>query len=87
MRSVTAPLSILDMSSTSLISPNRCSLDVCSLSIYACSFSGLFRSCCIRFVKPMMAFMGVRMSWLIFVRNAVLDTLADSASFSASTAA
>ncbi len=84
---VILPLSILDMSSTSLISPSRCWLE---REIF-------FRQCCTcwRFsilavaiaVMPTMAFMGVRMSWLMLDKNSLFALLACSAArwaFSAS---
>ena len=38
----------------------------------------------VRFVRPMMPFIGVRISWLMFARNSLLTRLAFSASLRAS---
>ena len=51
------------------------------------SFSGSCSSFFIRVVMPMMAFMGVRISWLMLERKSVLALLARSADCNASAAA
>ena len=76
---VNLPLSILDISRTSLISPNRCLLDNV---IFLRQFRTCFRSsmwAVAMAVMPTIAFMGVRISWLIFARNSLLALFASSA--------
>mmetsp|Transcript_3280 Transcript_3280/g.11534 ORF Transcript_3280/g.11534 Transcript_3280/m.11534 type:complete len:246 (-) Transcript_3280:425-1162(-) len=77
--SATLPASMLATSSTSLISSSRCrpeSRISCSL---ACWPAGTVESICISWVKPRMAFSGVRNSWLIVARKRPLAWLAASA--------
>ena len=85
--SVILPLSILDISSTSLISPSKCLLDMVI-------FFRQFWTCCLlsrlavaMAVMPTMAFMGVRMSWLMLDKNSLFALLALSASRWARTSA
>ena len=64
-----APLSIFDMSSTSLIRLSRCCDDAWMVARHSSVFSqfpALSRAIC---VMPMMALMGVRMSCDIFAKN------------------
>ena len=68
-----APLSILDMSSTSLIRLSRCCDEVWMVARHSSVLSqspALSRAIC---VMPMMALMGVRMSWDIFAKNVLFD--------------
>ena len=66
------PLSILDISSTSLISPKRCLLDkvIFFRQFCTCWMSSIFAVAIA--VIPTIAFMGVRISWLILERNSLL---------------
>ena len=76
---VNLPLSILDISKTSLISPNRCLLDNV---IFLRQFSTCFRSsmwAAAIAVMPTIAFIGVRISWLIFAKNSLLALFASRA--------
>lgn len=79
----TLPLSMRLMSSTSLIRLGRCSLEVLIFRRYSLTSSLLSRCVSAREVKPMMAFMGVRMSWDMLLRNWVFARLACSAAVSA----
>ena len=75
----TLPASILDRSRMSLMIASRCSAAPAILpNLSAWSASRLPRRCrtCVR---PMMAFIGVRISWLMLARNALLARLAASA--------
>ena len=76
---LTFPLSIRLMSSTSLIRPSRCLLEIVILP--SASKTRSLSSMCIpaTAVMPRMAFIGVRMSWLIRDRKSLLAILADSA--------
>ena len=81
------PLSIFDMSNTSFISPKRWRLDVVILCRQLCTCSVLSILAVAIAVMPTMAFMGVRISWLILERNSLLALVACSAllwAFSAS---
>ena len=78
--SVSLPLSILDISRTSLIRPSRCWLDREIFRRQEATRSGLSILAAAMAVMPTMAFMGVRMSWLILERNSLLARLARSAS-------
>ncbi len=72
------PASILEKSKISLISVSNVSLLIRTVSTYSCcSASRLVSSN--RLVSPIIAFIGVRISWLIFARNSVFIRLADSA--------
>ena len=73
------PLSILDISRTSLISPSRCLLEVLILLRQSVSFSGFPRFAWAITDIPMMAFMGVRISWDMEERKLVLASLATRA--------
>ena len=75
----TFPLSIRLMSRISLIRDSRCSLEVEILARYSFTFSWLSTWEAAREVNPMMAFMGVRISWDMLFRNVVLAELALSA--------
>ena len=78
------PDSILLRSSTSLITSSR--WWAASLTLPSRSASRwLAVSRCIRWVRPMMAFIGVRISWLMLARNALLARLAASARSRAAT--
>ena len=80
---VSFPLSILDMSSTSLMSPSKCRLDS---EILRKQFCTCLRSsiCAVAMaVMPTIAFIGVRISWLILARNSLLALLASSAAWRA----
>ena len=70
------PLSILLMSSTSLMRLRRCWPEADIFRVYSRTFSGWSTSRSIRAVKPMMAFMGVRISWDILARKWLLASLA-----------
>lgn len=77
---VNFPLSILDISKTSFISPNRCLLDnVIFLRQFCTCFWSSMWAVAIA-VMPTIAFMGVRISWLIFAKNS-LFALLDSTAF------
>ena len=68
-----APLSIFDMSSTSLIRLSRCCDEVWMVARHSSVLSqspALSRAIC---VMPMMALMGVRISWDIFAKNVLFD--------------
>ena len=77
---VSLPLSILDISSTSLMRPSRCLLDREIFCRQEATCSRLSRLAAAMAVMPTMAFMGVRMSWLMLERNSLLARLARSAS-------
>ena len=62
----------------------RCVLEDLILFRYSSTFSGWSRRLAARVVKPTMAFMGVRMSWDMFERKALLAALALLAWVSAS---
>ena len=79
--SVSLPLSILDMSSTSLMSPSRCRLERVIFRRQSRTWSGLSMFAVAMAVMPTIAFIGVRMSWLMLERNSLLAWLASSASF------
>ena len=70
------PLSILLMSKISLMSPSRCWLEEAIFWVYSRTFSGLSASRLRREEKPTMAFIGVRMSWLMLARKLLLASLA-----------
>ena len=73
------PASILDISSTSLISPSRCWLEKAIFFVYSCTFSEFLLSLSSSVVKPTIAFIGVLISWLILERKRLLDWFASSA--------
>ncbi len=80
MFSVILPLSIFDMSSTSLIRPRRCLLE-------SVIFFRQFCTCCLSSILavaiaviPTIAFMGVRISWLMLERNSLFALVALTAS-------
>ena len=74
------PLSILLMSSTSLIRPSRCLLERAILLRQFCSCCLLSMLAVAMAVMPTMAFIGVRISWLMLERKSLLALLAFSAS-------
>ena len=78
------PLSILLMSSTSLMRLSRWWLEAVIFRVYSRTLSGFSASLASSTVKPMMAFMGVRMSWDILDRKALFASLARLAWDSAS---
>ena len=78
------PDSMRDISSISLMMPSRCSADVLLFLRYSFTLSDAVGSFMAMLFKPMMAFMGVRISWLMLDRNVVLALLASSAMVSAS---
>ena len=73
---VSVPASILLISSTSLMMASRCLLAEVIFPRHSVSFSGSCRWVPAMAVMPMMAFMGVRMSWDIRERKSVLALLA-----------
>ena len=73
---LTFPLSILDISSTSLIRLSRCLLEVFIFSRQSLIFSGDSRLAWAIVVMPMIAFMGVRISWDMEERKLVLAAFA-----------
>ena len=77
--SVIFPLSIRAISSTSLISPNRCRLDFVILLRHSMTLSWLSIFAPAIAVRPTMAFIGVRISWDILERNSVFARFAFSA--------
>ena len=80
------PASILLISKTSLIIPNRCCDEISILSAYSITLSLLSASCLIKEVIPIIAFIGVRISCDILDRNSVFALFAFSAVCSASVA-
>ena len=84
MFSVSFPLSILDMSSTSLISPSRCLLDSVIFARQSFTRSVLSILDIAIVVMPTIPFIGVRMSWLMLERNSLFALFAFVASFLAS---
>ena len=83
---VVLPLSMRLMSRISFMMPSSNWPEFSSLSRCSASFSGWCSSFFIRVVMPMMAFMGVRISWLMLARKSVLALLARSADCNASAA-
>ncbi len=81
---VVLPLSILDMSRTSLSRPSMCREEAWILRVWSRTRSGSPASRRRSVARPTMAFMGVRMSWLTLDRNVLLDSLATSATERAS---
>ena len=75
------------MSSTSLMSPSKCRLEVVIFVRQSFTRSGSSRYIEAMAVSPMMEFMGVRMSWLMELRKSVFARLARSASRKASSRA
>ena len=76
---VNLPLSILDISKTSLISPKRCLLDnVIFLRQFSTCFLSSMWAVAIA-VMPTIAFIGVRISWLIFAKKSLLALFASRA--------
>ncbi len=73
------PDSIFDISSTSLMSPSRCLPDRAILRLYSRTASSWPASRSISSENPRMAFMGVRMSWLMEARKLLFARLASSA--------
>ena len=84
MRITSLPDSIRLMSRMSLMSPSRCRALPPIFSRYSRVRSEMAGSLRARLLRPMMAFMGVRISWLMFERKAVFALLASSAASSAS---
>ena len=80
------PASILLISRTSLIIPNRCCDELSILSAYSITFALLPASCLIKDVIPMIAFIGVRISCDILDRKSVFALFAFSAVCKASVA-
>ena len=80
------PASILLISKTSLIIPNKSCDDVSILSAYSVTFALSPASCLISDVIPMIAFIGVRISCDIFDRKSVFALFAFSAVCRASVA-
>ena len=78
------PLSILDISRTSLIRPRRCSLPDFNFSRYSFTRTGLSACFSARVTKPVIAFIGVRMSWLMFDKKRDFALFAFSAEARAS---
>ena len=74
-----APLSIFDMSSTSLMRDSRCWLDALIWRVWSSTASLSPPSRSRRRVRPITAFIGVRMSWLMLERNVLFEALAASA--------
>jgi hypothetical protein len=72
------PASMRERSSTSLISPSRWPAAVDTLPSRS-SWAGSVVASRIRPVRPMMAFIGVRISWLMLARKALLARLLVSA--------
>ena len=70
------PLSIFDMSSTSLIRLKRCLLDRLIFFRHSITRSLSSRRVLAMAVMPTIAFIGVRISWLILDRNWLLASLA-----------
>ncbi len=77
---VIRPASIFERSRMSLTTPSRCVLLCLIVSVYCRCSSGSQASSSSRSVKPMIAVIGVRISWLMLARNALLAWLARSAS-------
>ena len=73
------PASIFDRSRISLIKRNRDLPFLATVSTYSRCSSGERSGLANRSVKPRMAVMGVRISWLMLVRNSVFARLAASA--------
>ena len=84
--SASLPASILDRSRMSLMSCSRCWAAVVSLSMRSRARPS-WQSRRIRWARPMMAFIGVRISWLMLARKALLARLAASAASRASRSA
>ena len=78
------PLSILEISRMSLIRPSRWLLAAPILRVYSRTFTALSGSRASRVEKPMTAFMGVQMSWLMLERKVDFASLASCAICSAS---
>ncbi len=76
---VVFPASILLISKISLIRPSKCWLEDVIFLVYSRTLSGFFASLAKRAAKPTMAFIGVRISWLILERNELLARFASSA--------
>ena len=73
---VSFPLSIFDISSTSLIRPSRCLLDK-AIFLRQCCTCSISSMCVVAIaVIPTIAFIGVRISWLMFERNSLLALVA-----------
>ena len=73
------PASILLISRTSLMIPNRCCDEMSILSAYSITFALLPASCLINDVMPIIAFIGVRISCDILDRKSVFALFAFSA--------
>ena len=84
---VILPDSMRDMSRISLIMLKRCWADTPIFSRCSLVFCGISGSLKAILSRPMMAFIGVRISWLILERKEVLALLASSAAASASPSA
>ena len=85
--SIMRPDSIRDMSRMSLIRFRRCSAEDPICSRYSLVSSGVSGSCRAMLSRPMIAFIGVRISWLMLDRNAVFARFASSAAARASLSA
>ena len=81
------PASILLISRTSLMIPNRCCDEVSILSAYSITLPLSPASCLIKDVIPTIAFIGVRISWDILARKLLFDLFASCATWKASSAA
>ena len=73
------PFSIMERSSTSLMSASRWLLDSMIFARQSSTFSGCPSFMRASSVMPMMAFIGVRMSWLMRERKSLLALLAATA--------
>ena len=80
------PASILLISRTSLMIPNRCCDEMSILSAYSITFALLPASCLINDVIPIIAFIGVRISCDILDKKSVFALFAFSAVCKASVA-
>ena len=77
------PLSIFDISSTSLINSNKCFEEIPILYRQSFTFSRSSMWISASFVIPTIAFIGVRISWDMLDRNTLFDALACSAAATA----
>ena len=78
------PDSIFEKSKMSLIIDSRLRPEFCMLKQFSCTVSLMSCSRRISSVIPTIAFIGVRISWLIFARKLLLELFAASASSIAS---
>ena len=72
-------LSIFDISSTSLISISKCLEEKVIFERQSSTLAGSLTTAAAMVVIPMMAFNGVRISWLILDKNSLFAMLACSA--------